>query len=170
MRIGTLTLLLLPLLKIVLKNKQTLLLNLARLGRWGLALIFLYAGIPKLISWYEFAEIVNSYALVPESLAIPTAITIALLEVVAAVALIFDRWEGLLIVASLMVLFIGVLSYAIWLGLDIDCGCFGPEDPEHRAFSGIRTALKRDFLLCIPVLYLIWYRRQSNMNNNVEES
>ncbi len=62
----------------------------------------------------------------------------------------------------LLLLFIGVLSYAIRLGLDIDCGCFGPEDPEHRAFAGLKLALFRDFLLFIPVLYLFWYRRQSN--------
>ena len=126
-----------------------------------MALVFLYAGVPKLIAWYEFAEVVNSYGILPENLAIPAAIAIASLEVVAALALVLGRVEGLWAIAGLMVLFIGVLSYSIWLGLDIDCGCFGPEDPEHRAFSGIRTALKRDFLLCIPVLYLFWYRRQS---------
>lgn len=149
---------------------QPLLVNLARVSRWGLALVFLYAGVPKLVSWYEFAEVVNSYAILPENLAIPAAIAIASLEVVAAIALVLGREEGLWAIAGLMVLFIGVLSYAIWLGLDIDCGCFGPEDPEHRAFSGIRTALKRDFLLCIPVVYLFWYRRQSFLTKNVEEN
>jgi hypothetical protein len=69
----------------------------------------------------------------------------------------------------LLLLFIGVLSYAVWLGLDIDCGCFGPEDPEHRAFAGLRMALFRDVLLSIPVLYLFWYRRQSIKTNTVEE-
>lgn len=152
------------------KDTQTQLKYIARLSRWTLALLFLYAGIPKLISWYAFAEIVNSYAILPESLVIPAAIGIALLEIVAAVALIFGRIEGLWGIACLMALFIGVLSYAIWLGLDIDCGCFGPEDPEHRAFSGIRTALKRDFLLCIPVLYLFWYRRYLNKSTNMEEN
>lgn len=151
------------------KDKTTLLLHLVRLSRWGLALIFLYAGIPKLISWYDFALIVNSYSILPENLAIPAAIFIATIEVVAAIALLCGRQEGLWGIAGLMLLFIGVLSYAIWLGLDIDCGCFGPEDPEHRAFSGIRTALYRDFLLCIPVLYLFWYRHHSIKTNNMEE-
>jgi hypothetical protein len=57
----------------------------------------------------------------------------------------------------MLLLFIGVLSYGLYAGLDIDCGCFGPEDPEHLAFSGLRTALLRDFLFCIPVLYSFWY-------------
>lgn len=156
--------------RIPLKDKARLSLYLLRLSRWGLALIFLYAGIPKLISWYDFALIVNSYAILPESLAIPAAIFIAALEVVAAIALLCGRVEGLSAIAGLLLLFIGVLSYALWLGLDIDCGCFGPEDPEHRAFSGIRTALFRDFLLCMPVLYLFWYRSQSIKMNTLEES
>jgi len=155
--------------RILFKDKTTLLLHLVGLSRWGLALIFLYAGIPKLISWYDFALIVNSYSILPENLAIPAAIFIATIEVVAAIALLCGRQEGLWGIAGLMLLFIGVLSYAIWLGLDIDCGCFGPEDPEHRAFSGIRTALYRDFLLCIPVLYLFWYRHHSIKTNNMEE-
>ncbi len=151
------------------KEKNRLSLYLVRLSRWLLALIFLYAGIPKLISWYDFALIVNSYALLPESLAIPAAIAIAGLEVVAALALLCGRMEGLWGIALLLSLFIAVLSYAIWQGLDIDCGCFGTEDPEHRAFAGIRTALLRDILLCIPVLYLFWYRHQTNIMNTVEE-
>lgn len=151
------------------QNKKRYLVILVRLSRWGLGLIFLYAGVPKLINWHDFALIVNSYAIVPENLAIPTAVCIAVLEVIAAIALLCGRMEGLWGISALLLLFIGVLSYAIWQGLDIDCGCFGPEDPEHRAFSGIRTALWRDFLLCIPVLYLFWYRRQSIETNTMEE-
>lgn len=155
--------------KALLTDKNRQLLQLDRLSRWGLAAIFLYAGIPKLISWYDFALIVNSYSILPENLAIPAAVLIAALEVAAAVALLRGRREGLWGIAALLLLFIAVLSYAIRLGLDIDCGCFGPEDPEHRAFAGIRTALLRDILLCIPVLYLFWYRHRSIITNTVEE-
>lgn len=154
----------------LLSHGNRLLLHVSSASRWALALIFLYAGIPKLISWYDFALVINSYAILPESLAIPAAFIIAGLEVVAAIALLCNRLEGLWGISALLLLFIGVLSYAIWQGLDIDCGCFGPEDPEHKAFAGIRTALFRDILLCIPVLYLFWYRRQSLINKNVEEN
>ena len=53
-----------------------------------------------------------------------------------------------------MVVFICVLSYGIWLGLDIDCGCFGSNEPESSAFSGLREALLRDLLLLLPLLFL----------------
>lgn len=148
---------------------KRLLLILDRLSRWGLGLIFLYAGLPKLLNWHDFAKIVGSYALLPDVLVAPAAVVIALLEVLAAVLLICNRPQGLWGISALLLLFIGVLSYAIRLGLDIDCGCFGPEDPEHLAFAGLREALFRDVLLSIPVLYLFWYRRKSIKTNKVEE-
>jgi len=46
----------------------------------------------------------------------------------------------------------------------VDCGCFGPEDPESRAYHGLRPALYRDFGMLAGVLYLFaWraYRRRS---------
>ena len=140
-----------------------------RLSRWGLGLIFLFAGLPKLLNWHDFALIVDSYALLPDYLVVPAAVAIALLEVLAAVLLLCNRPQGLWGISVLLLLFIVVLSYAIWQGLDIDCGCFGPEDPEHRAFAGLRLALFRDFLLSIPVLYLFWYRYKSIKSNTVEE-
>lgn len=149
--------------------KTNLLLILDRLSRWGLGLVFLFAGLPKLLDWQDFAMIVGSYAILPGFLVAPAAVVIALLEVLAAVLLICNRPQGLWGISALLLLFIGVLSYAIRLGLDIDCGCFGPEDPEHRAFAGLRVALFRDVLLCIPVLYLFWYRRQPIKTKKVEE-
>ena len=58
-----------------------------------------------------------------------------------ALGLFFNRRWAKVWAAVLLILFIAVLGYGIWLGLDIDCGCFGPGDPEHDAFSGLRTAL-----------------------------
>ena len=58
----------------------------------------------------------------------------------------------------MMVLFMGVLSYGIFLGLDIDCGCFGPEDPEAEAFHNLRGALFRDSLLMLAIGYLYLWR------------
>jgi hypothetical protein len=152
------------------QGEKRLPLILDRLSRWGLGLIFLFAGLPKLFNWHDFAMIVDSYALLPDFLVVPAAVAIALLEVLAAVLLLCNRPQGLWGISVLLLLFIGVLSYAIRQGLDIDCGCFGPEDPEQRAFAGLRVALFRDFLLSIPVLYLFWYRYKSIKTNTVEEN
>jgi hypothetical protein len=55
-------------------------------------------------------------------------------------------------------LFITILSYGIWLGLDVDCGCFGPEDPEAQAFHGLRLALVRDIIMMLGIFYLYYQR------------
>ncbi len=124
-----------------------------RLSRWLLAGVMIFAAIPKLADPAGFAEIISAYGLLPEFLILPAAIALPVLEVVAALLLVLGRISGLWIAALLMLLFIAVLSYGIWLGLDVDCGCFGPEDSEGKAFSNLRVALVRDLLLCVPLMY-----------------
>ena len=110
-----------------------------------------------MLSPTSFAEVIAAYGLVPEILIFPVAVALPFIELIAAFLLIRGKNFGLWLTAMLMMLFIAVLSYGIWLGLDIDCGCFGPEDIEHKAFSSLRTALARDVLLSIPILYCFWY-------------
>ena len=126
-----------------------------RLSRWFLAAVMIFAAVPKLADPAAFAKVVGAYGLLPDFLVAPAAIFLPLLELVGAFLLIRGRVSGLWITALLMLLFIAVLSYGIWLGLDIDCGCFGPEDSESKAFSTLRTALIRDLMLCIPILYCL---------------
>lgn len=128
-----------------------------KVSRWLLAAVFLYAGIPKIADLDLFAKIIGAYGLLPDVLLFPAAVLLSLAEVTAAVLLLCARREGLWLTAILMLCFIAVLGYGIQMGLDIDCGCFGPDDPEHTAFSGLRTALWRDLLLCVPLLYGFWY-------------
>lgn len=133
-----------------------LLMWLERLSRWFLAGVMLVAGLPKLTSPAAFAEVIGAYGLLPDSLLLPAAILLPVTELAAAALLLIGRTAGLWLTTLLMVLFIAVLGYGIHLGLDIDCGCFGPEDPEHHAFSGLRTALLRDVLYCIPIAFCLW--------------
>lgn len=128
------------------------------------------AGIPKLMSPVAFAGVIGAYGLLPEVLIFPAALLLPLLEVIAAVQLIRAKKSGLWLTAVLMIIFIAVLSYGLWLGLDIDCGCFGPEDAEHEAFSGLRTALFRDLLMCIPILYSFGYLYLLSSNQHGERS
>jgi hypothetical protein len=126
------------------------------LSRWLLAGVMLFAAIPKLADPPAFAEVIGAYGLLPDFLVLPAALLLPLLELLGAILLVTGRISGLWITAALMLLFIGVLSYGIWLGLDIDCGCFGPEDAGH-AFGNLKSALFRDVLLCIPILYCFWH-------------
>jgi hypothetical protein len=45
------------------------------------------------------------------------------------------------------------------MGLDVDCGCFGPEDPEAEAFHGLRLSLYRDLAMMAGVFFIYGWRR-----------
>lgn len=126
--------------------------------RWGLALVFFYAGLSKLADPEAFAVIIEAYGLVPDMLLMPLAVGLPTLEVIAAAALMIDLRGSLATIAVLLAIFILVLGYGIWMGLDVDCGCFAPGEPEARAYAGMRPALYRDFLLAAGILALYAYR------------
>jgi hypothetical protein len=41
----------------------------------------------------------------------------------------------------------------------VDCGCFGPEDPEAEAFHGLRLSLFRDLVMMAGVVFIYGWRR-----------
>lgn len=131
--------------------------------RWILGVIFIYAGATKLMAPEIFAVLIHAYGIVPETLLLPVAIGLPLLEVVAGIGLVFDIRGSVSLVGGLLVMFMVILGYAIWLGLDVDCGCFGPDDPEAEAFHGLRTALIRDLVMMAGVVFIITCRRYGSI-------
>jgi hypothetical protein len=89
----------------------------------------------------------------------PVAVMLPALEVFAGIGLLFDIQGSLSVITGLLLIFAAVLGYGIWMGLDVDCGCFGPEDPEDKAFHGLRPALFRDILMLTAVAFLFGWRR-----------
>jgi len=133
-----------------------------RTVRWAYVLIFLFAGVRKLMDSQSFAVVIEAFGLVPEALILPIAIGLPLLEIIAALGLLFDLRGSLSAVTGLLILFLAIVGYGVWLGLDIDCGCFGPGDPEGEAYAGLRPTLYRNILLILGISYLyLWRFRQS---------
>jgi len=130
-----------------------------KLCRWTLGGIFLYAGINKVLAPKIFAVLIEAYGIIPGGLLMPLAILLSLLEVIAGFGLLFDIRGSLALISSLLAVFIVILGYAIWMGLDVDCGCFGPEDPESLAFHGLRMSLFRDLAMVAGVFFLYTWRR-----------
>jgi len=130
-----------------------------KLCRWGLGAVFIYAGSIKLMEPQVFAVLIDAYGVLPVGLLMPVAIALPALEVIAGIGLIFDIEGSLSIIAGLLVTFIGILAYGVDIGLDIDCGCFGPEDPEAEAFHGLRGALYRDLVMLTGVIFMFSWRR-----------
>ena len=130
-----------------------------KLTRWILGGVFIYAGSTKLMEPRIFTVLIEAYGFVPEGLLIPVAIGLPLLEVIAGFGLLFDIRGSLAVITGLLVLFMVVLGYGIWMGLDVDCGCFGPEDPEAEAFHGLRLSLFRDMVMIAGVIFIYGWRR-----------
>ena len=141
-------------------------------GTFALALrciiggLFAYSGVVKLMDVERFAVIIAGFGLLPRELLHPVAILLPLTEFFSGLGLIFAIRGCLTVIALMLVLFMAVLSWGIHLGLDIDCGCFGPEDPE-QAYKGLKAALRRDVVMMATVLTIYWqsWRAQSAHNN-----
>lgn len=123
-----------------------------------LAGLFIAAGALKLQDLDALALTIGAFGLVPRPAIEPLAILLPVVEVVAAAGLILEVRGCLGVITGLILGFIGALSYGIALGLDIDCGCFGPGDPEGEAFHGLRSALVRDCFMLAGATFLYGWR------------
>ena len=130
-----------------------------RLIRISLAIIFLWSGVAKLFAPESFAVVIGAYGIIPDNWNLPVAILLPALEVILAMGLLLDIRGSLTGITGLLVLFMAILVYGIQMGLDVDCGCFGPDDPEAAAFHGLRPALYRDLGVMAGIGYLYAWRR-----------
>lgn len=131
--------------------------------RWVLGGIFIAAGGTKLAEPEIFASLIGAYGILPDALVMPVAVLMPAAEVIAGVGLLGDNRGCLTVITILLLLFIAILGYGMWMGLNVDCGCFGPEDPEAAAFHGLRSAFFRDVAMLGGGGYLYWWRRYRNI-------
>lgn len=116
-------------------------------ARTALGAAFALAGGLKLAHPEVLSAAIDAFGLVPDSLVEPMAHVLPPLEIAAGGALMLGfRW-GLHVVTALLGVFVAVLAYGIQLGLDVDCGCYGPADPHGQALSSLRTSLYRDLVM-----------------------
>ena len=135
-----------------------------RLIRWAMALVFLGAGLSKLINLDIFLLILEIYIsdsplYLPASWLRPAALLLAWLEIITGLGLMAD-WRGFLtLMTGQMLFFIGLLIYGIATGLDTPCGCFVLDDPDEPFHHGLAPALYRDGLMMLAIAYLYWWKR-----------
>lgn len=122
--------------------------------RLVLAGLFITAGVLKLMDIPAFAVVISDFGILPHWMEAPVAWALPVLEVGAGLGLVLRVPGSLAVVAVLLVVFIAILAYALHLGLNIDCGCYGPSDPESRAYSSLWTSLLRDVGMLGAVLFL----------------
>ncbi len=123
-----------------------------------LGLIFVYSGLAKSMDLVFFSKTIQAFAIIPGSIVLPAAVLIVLAELVFGVGLVIDIRFSLGGILALVLGFMAVIGHAIHMGYDIDCGCFGPGDPEALAFQGLYTALYRDMAMLMVTGYLYLWR------------
>lgn len=137
------------------------------LVRWALGLVFLYAGVVKIAQTQDFAYDVQSYQLTSWTVSILIAVYLPWLETVTALALLTKRlYLGALVVAvALASVFLGAIISAWQRGLDITCGCFGPEINKTNYPLHISADLA---LLAVAALLLINESRSARRDGTVK--
>ncbi|MFM8764411.1 MAG: MauE/DoxX family redox-associated membrane protein [Spartobacteria bacterium] len=115
--------------------------------RIALAGVFFYAGAVKAGASQEFAVALLPFTFVPPNWTLPLALGLAWMEILAAIFLLLPRIFplGAALVSGLCVLFIGVLTWALWNGIIVSCGCFGADDSPSAWKMWL--AIGRDILL-----------------------
>ncbi len=121
-----------------------------------LATVFVLSGVTKILDLQGFSLALEAYGMFPDLLIFPVALLLPPFEIALAVGLILNKRIALWASLGLMLLFIFILAYAMYLGLDIDCGCFATGDPETKAFSGVRSAFWRDIVLLLVLAVPCW--------------
>ena len=144
--------------------------TLYHVARLGLALAFMAAGAIKLARPEVFAVTIRAFGILPEALVGPLSLLLPCLEIVAALLLIFAVRAGLPFTVGLLAIFVSILVYALDMGLDIDCGCYGPSDPEREAFGSIRQALWRDVAMLATAAYLYWWKVKDRRRGRFDAS
>ncbi len=130
-----------------------------------LAFLFIYGGSLKLMGPKAFASTLSQYDLIPGMLLPVVAIGLPAVEVAAGAALLFNARGGLAVITGLLILFVAVLGYGILSGLNVDCGCFGPE--EIAGQQSLRQAFIRDLLL-IGAASFLYYTRRTRAKSEID--
>jgi len=118
-------------------------------------LLFMVAGIGKILYPGDFAQIIYNYQMVPDLLVHPMAIILPWVEFVCGAALATNCFKrgAASILSVLLLIFLAALWYNISRGLDVNCGCF-TVDPNAK--SNLMEAAVRDTVLFAAGLIVLW--------------
>lgn len=128
----------------------------ARIVRWILAGVFLYAGIIKAGASEQFALAILPFTFVPPDWTGALAVALAVAEILAGVLLLLPRVHlvGSALVIGLCVAFIGALGWALANGIVVDCGCFGRD--ESPSAAKMVVAMLRDVVIIVAAGFTFW--------------
>lgn len=127
---------------------------LAWVVRLFLAAVFLYAGIIKSTASEQFLVALAPFTFLPEVLLQPISQWLPVIEVLVGLLILIPRTHrlGAALAMALLLVFMGVLAWALSQGIIVSCSCFG-EDEAPSAWKMVITMI-RDLLLAAAALWL----------------
>ena len=114
--------------------------------------IFIYAGVIKVMDPIGFARDIDNYHMLPWAVSVSLAFYLPWLEIFCGLAVLcgFFYRGGLLILSALISIFIIASIVAKARGLDITCGCFG----HASKYLSFAWHLVLDFILLAAAAFL----------------
>ncbi len=129
-----------------------------------LGITFLYAGIVKASASQAFAIALLPFTFIDTTWTGPLAMGLAWMEILAGVLVLTPKIHeaGAAMIAGLCAVFIAVLSWALWNGYIVSCGCFGED--MAPSVGKMLLAIGRDiFLLAAAVAIIALPRWRKNL-------
>lgn len=108
-----------------------------------LGMVFLVSCAGKIADPAGFASIVDNYRLLSPPLVWTTAVILPWIEALCGLALVFGRFHkgATLLICLMMIVFIGIIQYNGYRGLNVACGCFSlsAQAPSSIALNTVRN-------------------------------
>lgn len=118
--------------------------------------LFMISALPKIRHTYDFLGDVYGYELVGPKMGMLVAMVLPWAELLVGICLLGSVFVGgaLLVSTGMGLMFTFVLSWAIYQGLDISCGCFGAGSHQIGYGTLVRAVLITVFSLAAYCLFL----------------
>lgn len=128
-----------------------------------LGLLFIYAGVRKMLDPAEFADAIAGFRFLPSLLIHPVALAIPVLEIILGVLVMLPTsWRNLAKhgaygIILLNIAFIILLLSAWMRGLSVECGCFGLGIFPPSKWI-LQLAILRDIVFLV-MSYIIYFSK-----------
>lgn len=130
-----------------------------------LGVVFIWASWNKILEPQSFAEIIYNYQILPAVMVNPVALLLPWVEAICGICLISGYLVkgSVLVVDILMIIFIMALTFNVYRGVDVACGCFSVSDLGEKI-----TFLKilRDLPLLAVGIWILYYRIKTDRNGS----
>ncbi len=131
------------------------------ISRILLGAVFIWASWSKIMEPNSFAGIIQSYQILPQPMVNPVAILLPWVEAACGICLLSGYLVkgSVLIVDILMIIFILALTFNIYRGVDVTCGCFSVSDTGEKITI---FTIARDLSLLAVGIWILYYRLKTD--------